>query len=233
MPVKTQSSEPIEKISKVYRNGCSKLWLRKNIATSEDEEGNTVYTAEEVTLIIEGDVDISDVSDEQFETWWQKSLEVEPTVKEIAENLQELSTAAIPVMAVFPSILMRADLDDAEAVQYKALYPTYTELMGKVVKQGWIISHDGELYRCGQPTLTVSETYVPGTTGTESLYSHIHIDEQGYEYWKEWDGITGLYNVDDIVRDPEDEQLYICISPNCTYGPPHSTPDFWAPYSEE
>ena len=231
MPVTTNSSEPLEKISKVYRDGFTKLWLRKNITTSEDEDGNTVYSAEEVTLNIEGDVDISDVSDEQFEDWWNKAIEVEPTINEIVSNLQKITTNFVPVVAAFPSILMRADLSDKEAVQYKALYPEYSNLIGQTVKQGWIIAHEGELYRCGQPTLVISETYVPGATGTESLFSHIRIDEEGYEYWKEWDGITGLYEVDDIVRDPYDEQLYICISPNCTYGPPHSTPTFWEIYN--
>ena len=153
------------------------------------------------------------------------------TKEDIQANIVSIVRNSAEIAQALPSIIMRADLSDKEAVQYKALYPEYTNLMGQTVKQGWIIAHEGELYRCGQPTLVISETYVPGTTGTESLFSHIQIDEEGYEYWKEWDGITGLYNVDDIVRDPEDEQLYICISPNCTYGPPHSTPDFWELYN--
>ena len=149
----------------------------------------------------------------------------------ILKNINTLTTHGLVSIDAMPSIVMRADLTDAEAAQYKTIYPEYKDLMGTVVKKGWIIAHEGELYRCGQPTLTISETYVPGTTGTEALFSHIRIGEDGYEYWKEWDGITGLYNVDDIVRDPEDEQLYICIKPNCTYGPPHSTPEFWEIYN--
>lgn len=156
-----------------------------------------------------------------------------PDTTDLASNIQAITKNASTIIAAFPSIIMRADLTDAEAVQFKAVYPEYYNLMGQVVKQGWIIAHEGELYRIGQPELTISETYVPGTTGTEALYSHISIDEEGYEYWKEWDGVTGLYNEGDIRRDPEDEQLYICTGNNCTYGPPHSTPEWWELYDPE
>ena len=151
----------------------------------------------------------------------------------LARNIAQITKNAALVTSAFPSIIMRADLTDAEAVQFKAVYPEWSDLMGQVVKEDWIIAHEGELYRIGQPELTISETYVPGTTGTEALYSHISIDEEGYEYWKEWDGVTGLYQEGDIRRDPEDEQLYICKGNNCTYGPPHSTPDWWELYNPE
>lgn len=149
----------------------------------------------------------------------------------VLKNINLLSMHGVVAIDAMPSIVMRADLTDAEAVQYKTIYPEYKDLIGQVVKQGWIIAHEGELYRCGQPELTLSETYVPGTTGTEALFSHIVIGEDGYEYWKEWDGITGLYNEGDIVRDPNDEKLYICTGDNCTYGPPNSRPDFWKIYN--
>lgn len=148
----------------------------------------------------------------------------------IANNIMNITRNMAAISSVLPSIVMRANLNDAEAIKYKNLYPEWT--VGETYELGWIVSYEGELYRIGQPSITASETYLPGATGTESIYSHIKIDEEGYEYWKEWDGITGLYYVGDIVRDPEDERLYICISPNCTYGPPHSVPSFWKLYEK-
>ena len=148
----------------------------------------------------------------------------------IANNIMNLTRNMAAISSVLPSIVMRANLNDAEAIKYKNLYPEWT--VGETYELGWIVSYEGELYRIGQPSITASETHLPGATGTESIYSHIKVDEEGYEYWKEWDGITGLYDVGDIVRDPEDEQLYICISPNCTYGPPHSVPSFWKLYEK-
>ena len=146
----------------------------------------------------------------------------------IANNIMNLTRNMAAISSVLPSIVMRANLNDAEAIKYKSLYPEWT--VGETYELGWIVSYEGELYRIGQPSITASETHLPGAIGTESIYSHIKVDEEGYEYWKAWDGVTGLYDVGDIVRDPEDERLYICISPNCTYGPPHSVPSFWKIY---
>ena len=148
----------------------------------------------------------------------------------LVNNIRNITRNTARITGAMPSIIMRANLSDAEAVKYADLYPEWT--VGETYKLDWIVSYEGELYRIGQPSITASETYLPGATGTESIYSHIKVDEEGYEYWKAWDGITGLYNVGDIVRDPEDEQLYICISPNCTYGPPHSVPSFWKLYEK-
>ena len=117
---------------------------------------------------------------------------------------------------------------DAQALSFSELYEEWSDLIGKTVTKGQIIRHDGELYRIGQDH-TAQAQWIPGQTGTEALYSHISI-EGGYEDWKPWDGVTGLYKSGDIRRDPEDGKLYICIGDNCTYGPPHSTPDFWQPY---
>lgn len=155
-----------------------------------------------------------------------------PDTTNLVSNIQAITKNASTIIAAFPSIIMRADLTDAEAVQFKAVYPEWSEFVGTELKQGWIIAHEDELYRIGQ-THTAQSQWVPGTTGTEALYSHISIDEEGYEYWKEWDGVTGLYQEGDIRRDPEDEQLYICKGDNCTYGPPHSTPDWWELYNPE
>lgn len=123
------------------------------------------------------------------------------------------------------------DMTDAQAVEFDELYEEWSGLIGKTVTKGQIIRHDSELYRIGQDH-TAQAQWIPGQTGTEALYSHISI-AGGYEDWKPWDGITGLYQSGDIRRDPDDGKLYICIGDNCTYGPPHSTPTFWKPYEGE
>lgn len=148
-----------------------------------------------------------------------------------AKEIFSITKDSSAVTEAFPSILMRANLSDEEAVKFEDMYPVWTP--GETYTLDWIIRYegDGELYRIGQ-THTAQSQWVPGTTGTEALYSHINIDEEGYEYWKAWDGVTGLYQEGDIRRDPEDEQLYICTGNNCTYGPPHSTPDWWQLYTE-
>lgn len=118
-------------------------------------------------------------------------------------------------------------LTDVQAAAISLLFEEWT--VGVEYKKGSIIRYDDELYRIGQDH-TSQEQWVPGAVGTESLYSHIVIGNDGYEDWKEWDGITGLYRNGQIVRDSDDGQLYKSKIPNNTYGPPHEMPDYWEPY---
>lgn len=145
----------------------------------------------------------------------------------LARNIAQITKNAALVTTAFPSIIMQAGLTDAKAVQFKAVYPEWSELVGTKLKQGWIIAHEGELYRIGQ-THTAQSQWVPGETGTDALYSHISINEDGYEVWKEWDGVSGLYDQDQIVHDPFDgDNLYKSKIPNNVWGPPSQQPNYW------
>lgn len=150
-----------------------------------------------------------------------------PTEAEIAYAKDILRRAQLETATTMLVQNNAENLTDEQALSVSLLFEEYG--IGKWYTQGRIIRYGDDLFRIGQAH-TSQENWVPGSTGTEALYSKISISEDGYEDWKAWDGVTGLYNEDDIVRDPEDGLLYICISPNCTYGPPHSTPDFWKLY---
>lgn len=117
-----------------------------------------------------------------------------------------------------------ADLTDAEAYEVSMLLKTWT--VGETYTQGEVISYGGELYRCGQPSITASETYKPGDEGTAALYSHI--ERQGeYEVWQAWDGVSGIYALGQVVIDPEDGKAYESLVQNNVWGPPHSQTDLW------
>lgn len=93
-----------------------------------------------------------------------------------------------------------------------------------------IIQHKGELYRIGQDH-TSQEIYPPDAEGVTALYSHITIDEEtGYEEWKPWDGVSGIYQPDQPVIDPNDGQVYISKIPNNVWGPPSQQPMYWELY---
>ena len=64
-------------------------------------------------------------------------------------------------------------LDDADALEIATAYPEWGKLIGVTVKQGFKFQHKGVLYKTMQPSYTFTETYVPGTTGTESLFEVI------------------------------------------------------------
>ena len=66
-----------------------------------------------------------------------------------------------------------AMLSDEQAVEVKELYREWTELIGQTVQQGYKFRHEDKLYKTLQPEYTFVEHYVPGSTGTESLFAVI------------------------------------------------------------
>lgn len=143
---------------------------------------------------------------------------------------------AMPQMLAAAQVTVKTDsaeISDKDAKSMPLLFPEFEDLIGTTVKKDFILRYEGDLYRVGQPTLEITETYLPGTVGTESLYSKIEFGEGGYEVWKEWDGISGVYKQDQVVIDPFDgNNLYISKIPNNVWGPPHEQPDYWDPYIE-
>lgn len=118
-------------------------------------------------------------------------------------------------------------LTDKQALAVPLLFDEWS--VGVEYEKDHIVRYNDELYRIGQ-NHTSQEQWIPGSTGTDALYSHIVIGEDGYEEWKRWDGVTGLYGLGQIVRDPDDGQLYKSRISNNTYGPPHDMPDYWELY---
>ena len=121
------------------------------------------------------------------------------------------------------------NLTDEQALKLNLLFETWTK--GMECKKDHIVRHEGELYRIGQDH-TAQEQWKPGDEGTTALYSHIKITEEGYEVWKAWNGVSGVYAKDQIVEDPEDGLLYKSRIDNNVWGPPHTTSDYWELYVE-
>lgn len=147
----------------------------------------------------------------------------------VNQNQPTTSTDISSVMTAISPIIMRADLSDEEAAASKPLFPQWE--VGYDYKKDWIISYNGELYRIGQDH-TSQEQWAPGSEGTTALYSKITISEEGYETWKEYDGVSGTYAKNQIVVDPTDSRLYKSKIDNNVWGPPSEQPDYWELYIE-
>ena len=84
------------------------------------------------------------------------------------ETLPEAQSAMVQA-AVLVAQMQAQDLDDAQALTVKAIYPQWQEVIGQTVKQGFKFLHNDILYKVIQPDgLTIQEQYIPGE-GTESL----------------------------------------------------------------
>lgn len=70
---------------------------------------------------------------------------------------------------------------DADALKVKGIYEQWDALVerGDTVAKGYIFRYGDRLYRVEQPTYTFVSHYVPGSTGTESLFSVIDEEHKG------------------------------------------------------
>ena len=154
-------------------------------------------------------------------------LPISEEEKEIEQKMQyqeQLRTATV--------IFIRSNaktLTNEQALSVSLLFEEWAK--DTDYEKDQIIRHKGELYRIGQDHAS-QEQWIPGQTGTEALYSHIKINEEGYEEWKAWDGVSGIYDKDQIVTDPTDGKLYISKIPNNVWGPPSQQPTYWDLYEK-
>ena len=102
-------------------------------------------------------------------------------------------------------------LEDAVAITAVELFPYWKQLVsaGKTVDMGFRFQHEGQLYRTEQPSYTFVETYVPGSAGTESLFSRVDETHAGtlddpIPYERNMEIYEGLYYVQSDV-------VYRCI----------------------
>ena len=72
-------------------------------------------------------------------------------------------------------------LEDSVALTAVELFPVWKELVkeGRKVQKGFRFQHDGKLYRTEQPEYIFVEYYIPGTQGTESLFSNVDENHAG------------------------------------------------------
>lgn len=109
-------------------------------------------------------------------------------------------------------------LTDEQALTVKGAYWQWDDLVkeeqedgtkGRTVDHGFRFQYDGTLYRTEQPKYTFVEYYVPGTVGTESLFSKVDKDHTGSKedpipYEQNMEIYEGLYY-------KQNDVLYLCI----------------------
>lgn len=102
-------------------------------------------------------------------------------------------------------------LEDEVALTAVELFPFWKELVaaGKTVNKGFRFQHEGKLYRTEQPVYIFVGTYVPGSAGTESLFSlvdeaHAGTYEDPIPYERNMEIFEGLYY-------SQFDVIYLCI----------------------
>ena len=116
------------------------------------------------------------------------------------------SVMAFARMAVLP---MAADMTISEGASVAKLWPE--RKVGDVVKLKAFFWFNGELYRCNQPELTITEGQTPDMN-LPALYTHIDVADDGILVW-DADDLTGapdIYNTGVRVHYPDaDGPVYV------------------------
>lgn len=115
---------------------------------------------------------------------------------------------------------------DEQALEVKDIYPEYQ--VDHAYKQGDFFTHEGELYKVNQAHTSASQ-WEPGSVGTESLYTHLTLNEDGYPIWKQPTGAHDAYNKGDIVE--YNGELYKSLIDGNAYSP-DAYPAGWEKYTE-
>lgn len=211
--------------------------------TALDKVKLTLTISSDDTMIFDGYQIISfDVNPDAIRVTFAKKLDdaTAKSINALEENYQTLRTMVVSnndistskfasLQNVIAPIIMRENITDKEAFDFQEFYPSWQ--VGFDYKKDWIIQYDGSLYRIGQDHTSQAQ-WIPGSEGTTALYSKISISEEGYETWKEWDGVSGSYESGQIVEDPNDNQLYISKIDSNVWGPPSEQPTYWELYVE-
>ena len=100
-------------------------------------------------------------------------------------------------------------LTDAEALTCKAIYKQWKDLMGTEADKGFRFLCGEDLYRVEQPKYTFEKHRIPGSTGTESLFSRIDEIHAGtFEDPIPYEGNMELYQGSYYSQDGV---IYLCV----------------------
>jgi hypothetical protein len=121
-------------------------------------------------------------------TYTERALQLRPVIEQASQSLED--AVALTAVELFP--------------QWKELVANKTK-----VKKGFRFQHEGKLYRTEQPEYTFVDHYVPGTAGTESLFSKVDETHKGtiddlIPYEKNMEIYNGLYY-------SQNDAVYLCI----------------------
>lgn len=131
-------------------------------------------------------------------------------------QLVDLAKIVAPSMASFMS--------DEQALSVSDFFPEFE--VGKDYKQKDVFRYGGKLFRVAQDHTSQAQ-WVPGETGTESLYTEIAVGEDGIDVWTEPTGAHDAYNAGDKVHYPDENgPVYVSLVDGNTWSP-EAYPEGW------
>lgn len=139
------------------------------------------------------------------------------------------------VVSLQPSVQKAAQIaalsfTDEQALEVPDLYPEYA--VDHEYKKDDRFTYNGRLFKVNQDHTSAAQ-WVPGETGTESLYTCLEMAGDGYLVWTQPTGAHNAYNTGDIVHYPTaDDPLYKSTIDGNVWAP-DAYPQGWEIYTEE
>lgn len=169
-------------------------------------------------------VDYGDaITEENTEEVFSKVLKA---YKDKRNRMASVPTVNVMAASARVAQIMAMSFTDEQALEVKDIYPEYQ--VDHAYKQGDFFTHEGELYKVNQAHTSASQ-WEPGSVGTESLYTHLTLNEDGYPIWKQPTGAHDAYNTGDIVE--YNGELYKSLIDGNAYSP-DAYPAGWEKYTE-
>lgn len=111
---------------------------------------------------------------------------------------ERISRVSNPTSSLFKAASISAlSFSDDQALEVKDLYPVFE--VGHAYKKDERFTYNGFLFKVNQDHAS-QEQWVPGETGTESLYTNLEMGDDGYLIWTQPTGAHDAYNTGDIVN---------------------------------
>lgn len=99
------------------------------------------------------------------------AMEAEQRKAALMERSRPLTEGEVLAMLI-PQQINTLAVDDNTALRMKTFYPSFEDVTGQTVKQGFKFTYGGKLWKTAQKELTIQAHYPPGA-GTESLYAEV------------------------------------------------------------
>ena len=122
--------------------------------------------------------------------------------------------------------ILALSFTDEQALEVRDLYPAFE--IGHAYKKDERFTYNGHLFKVNQAH-TSQEQWVPGETGTESLYTSLELGDNGYLNWQQPTGSHDAYNTGDIVN--YKGELYKSLIDGNAWAP-DVYPAGWEKYTE-
>ena len=149
-------------------------------------------------------------------------------MNEVYKKQNEMHQVSVNYMSSMLKVSQIAAMSftDEQALEVKDIYPDFQ--VNHEYKQGEFFTYNGELYKVNQNHTSAGQ-WEPGSVGTESLYTHLTLNEDGYPIWQKPTGAHDAYNTGDIVE--YNGELYKSLIDGNAYSP-DEYPAGWEKYTE-